>query len=175
MSNNSVLQNNIKNQQDSSWNDDPFDLKGAINGVTSLSHSRNLYFYAEDLVQRYALFDGECYNVTFLNLPEHEQNELARLYLEYTDREISECIHGQDFSIDNEFTCKLLAMLKNDCKHAREAFAETTRKNVITYFEKDLQRFLDDCCHEMLCNQNNEQGFYAQQCKDTGETVWSKY
>lgn len=169
------MQTSIKNQEHSSWNDDPFDLKGAIKGVEGLSHSRNLYFYAEEVVQRHATFDGECYIIAFPDLPEYEQNELARLYIEYNDREISECIYGQDFSINNKFTCAILLMLKDDCKRTRENFAETTRKNIISYFEKDLQKFLDGCCNDLLHNQNNEEGFFAQECRDTGETVWRKF
>lgn len=164
----------MQNQDSSSWNDDPFELKGRFKGVTRLSHSRNLYLYAEEIVSNHAKFDGEFYVVEFASLPEYEQNELCRLYLEFTDRETSECIHGNDFSIDNNFTCALLNMLQNDCIQTRELFAETTRKNIIEHYEHSIQKLLNEACEDFLQSQYSEAGYYSQQCRDTGEVIWSK-
>lgn len=161
--------------QYSSWNDDPFELNGAVKGVTSLSNSRNLYFYAEELVSTYAKFDGECYNITFSDLPDYAKNELSRLYMEFTDRDTGECVHGEDLSIDNDYTCALLSMLKNDCHETRQAFAEITRKNIISYYESSLQKLLDGSCHDYLHNQNNEIGYFSHQSQETGDVVWSRF
>lgn len=162
-------------QNQSSWNDDPFELNGAVQGAASMNHCQRLYFHAEEVISRHAKFDGECYNVAFSSLPEYEQNELARLYLESIERETSECIHGDDFSIDNKFVCALLKMLKNDCRETRESFADVTRRNIILYHHSDIQNFLDEVCDDLLRNQFNEEGFYSQQCKDSGDLIWSKY
>jgi len=167
-----VTHNNLKNQ--SSWNDDPFDLPWSVNGVTSLSHVRDLHFYAQELVLQYGKFESECYNVTFSQLPEYAQKELSRLYLEYIDRDWSDCLNGNDYSIDNDFTCALLAMLKNDCQRTRQAFAEIACKNIIVHFEKDLQKILDDACHDCLEGSMNENGYRAVQSRESGDVEWRK-
>ncbi len=168
-----VQQNNLKNQ--SSWNDDPFDLPWSMSqGVTNLSHTRNLHFYAQDVVLQYGKFESECYNVTFSELPECTQNELVRLYLEYTDRDLSDCVNGTDYSIDNDYTCALLAMLKNDCARTRQSFAETVRLNLTKHFDKDLQKVLDDACLDCAANMYNEHGYSIRQSRDTGDAEWVK-
>jgi hypothetical protein len=167
-----VQQNNLQNQ--SLWNDDPFDLPWSSQGVTSLSHTRNLHFYAQELVLQYGKFESECYNITFSELPEFAQKELARLYLEYTDRDWTDCLNGTDYSIDNDFTCALLAMLKNDCKRTRESFAEITCKNIINHYERDLDKVLTDACHDCLEDSMNERGYSAVQSRESGDVEWRK-
>lgn len=171
MNKQSIEHNNLQKQ---SWNDDPFDLPWPSQGVTTLTFERDLHFYAQELVAHYGQFDGECYNVTFDSLPEFAQNELSAKYFEYTDRETSACVHGNDYALDNDFTCAILAMLKDDNKKTREAFAEVTRNNIIKHYEKDLQKVLDDACHDYLHSINNEQGLFAGTCRDSGDLVWSK-
>lgn len=168
-----VTQTNLQNQG-ASWNDDPFDLPWSVNGVTSLTQTRDLHFYAQDIVAYHGKFDGECYNVTFSDLPDYAKNELASLYFEYTGRETSECVHGTDYAIDNDFTCALLSMLKNDCKKTRDTFADVTRKNIIKHYEKYLQKVLDDACNDYLCIENNNRGLYSIKDRESGEVYWSR-
>jgi hypothetical protein len=171
MSKVSLLHESMQNQESSSWNDDPFDLNGSFKGVKSLSHSRNLYLYVEDVVSHYAKFKDECYSVAFSDLPDYAQNELASLYMEFTDRE-TDCIHGNDFSIDNDFTSALLQMLKNDSRETRELFAETTRKNILQHYQSSLQKLLDEACEDLLHNQYNELGYFSHRCNEEGDVEW---
>jgi|GEM_PF-1091932 hypothetical protein len=173
MNKRSLQHNNLKNQG-ASWNDDPFDLPWQPQGVSKLSHEDNLNNYLYELVDMYAVFDGECYNVAFSKLSDCEQNELARLYLEYADRDTSECIYGNEFSINNDFVCSLLAMLKEDNIQSRVRFAETTRLNIIKHHQPDMQKLLDRKCDEYLLNNMEEAGFYARQIQDDCGIVWTK-
>ncbi len=168
-----VQHNNLKNQE-SSRNDDPFDLPWVMQGATTLNHTSNLHFYAQELVIHYAKLGSEEYTLDFSDLPEYAQNELVRLYMEFTGRETSECVHGNDFSIDNDYTCALLAMLKDDNKETRDSFAQITRKNIIAYYLDDLQKCLDDACHDCLESSMNDNGYYYGQDMYSGDMEWRK-
>lgn len=172
---NSLSHSLIQNQDRSSWIDDPFDLNSAVKGVAMISHNRNLSDYAELLVSIYAEYDIDNYYLLISELPESEQNELTRLYMESTDRDTSECVYGEDFTINSDYTCALLAMLKNDCEETRERFAYVTRKNIIKYYTNSLQEVLDDACNSYLILTNNDNEMYAHQDTNSGETYWSRY
>lgn len=150
-------------------------LGNNIKGLPLMSHKRNLSNYAEELVAYYAKYESGQYELSLLDLPKSEQNELARLYIEATDREINECVLGNDFSIDNDYTCALLSMLQEDSQENRERFAEVTSKNIIIYYTKSLQGVLDEACHTYLCNVMNEQGYYAHRDVEHGDVMWSKF
>ncbi|HHF7350861.1 TPA: hypothetical protein ACPSKZ_000711 [Legionella anisa] len=136
---------------------------------------RNISTYAEELVCDYAKYECGQYELNLHDLPSDEQNELARLYIESTDRDTAECVYGNDFSPNNEYTCALLAMLQNDSQENREKFAEVTRKNIIIYYEKSLQNLLDEACHNYLHSINNEQGYYAHRDMEHGDFHWRKF
>lgn len=174
MNSRSLAHNIIKNQE-SSWTDDPFQFgTHAFKGLGTMSHERNLYRYTEDLVTQNAKFDGENYNLSLSSLPESEQNELVRLLMESTDRETSECVYGDDFTINSDFTCSLLAMLKNDNQETRERFADVTRKNILTYYSKSLQKIINEVCTTYHCNMMLEQDYHAQIDRDHGDVIWRK-
>lgn len=162
----------IINQQKPSWNDDPFDLKGSFAGVAKMNHQRNLEDFAQELVYLYGIKSAGNYNLQLSKLSDDDQNELVRLYLEANGRELTECVNGNDFSIENEYTCALLAMLKDDCKETREAFADITRKNILTYYSESLQNVLDEGCHDLFCHLNNEAGYHSYQDQESGDICW---
>ncbi len=146
-----------------------------VKGMTTMTHKRNLYCYAESLVSDYAKHNGDTYQLFLCDLPQDEQGELARLYLETIDRELTECVHGQDFSSDNEYTCALLELLKEDSIENRERFAEITRKNVITYYEPTLQIILDEACNDHLYSTHEGHSLYPRKHQSNGQVYWSRY
>jgi len=154
---------------------DPFVLGNTVKGLTNMDHEKNLSNYAEELVANFAKFSVDHYELYLDMLPEYEKNELVRLYIEATDRDLSECIYGDDLSINSEFTCALLSMLRDDCLDNRERFAEVTRTNVITYFENPLHKYLEHACNLYLILANNENGYYAHTSQESGEIFWSKH
>lgn len=171
----SLAYTNVKNQHESSWMDDPFELKGVIAGVANMNHQRNLNDFAEQLVANYAKYIWDHYELCIDMLPEYEQNELVRLHLENTGRELIECVNGKDFSIENDYTCALLSMLQNDCFQTRQAFAEVTRKNILIYYKESLDAIIDTACDNYMHSINNENGLYALQDREHGELKWRKY
>jgi hypothetical protein len=154
---------------------DPFALGINVKGLANVNHQRNLSNYAEELVAHYAKYECEQYLLSLHDLPESEQKELTRLYMESTDRETGECVHGNDFSINNEYTCALLFMLQDDSQENRNKFAEVTRKNIISYYKLSLQEILDSACSQYLQNMMNEQGFYSYRDQEHGDIVWGKF
>lgn len=165
----SISRNNLERIED-----DPFEIGFTVKGLTSMNHHRNLSNYAEELVSHYAKYNSDSFTLFLSDLPEDEQNKLAALYMEATDRETGECVHGDDFSIDNDYTCALLKMLQDDNQQNRENFAEVTRKNIIIYYQQSLQSVLDEACNDYLHNLNNESGYYGHQDTESGELCWRR-
>jgi hypothetical protein len=143
--------------------------------MTNMNHKSNLQKYAASLVCDYANHDGDTYTLSIHDLTTDEQGELARLYMEFTNRETTECIHGKDFSLDNEFTCALLALLHEDTSENKERLSTVIRRNIILYYEDTLQSILDESCNDHLHAENLEHGLRARKHRDNGEIYWSRY
>lgn len=166
-----------KNQSESSWEDDPFSLrglKGFVTGVTAVNHQRSLDDQTQELVARYAKYSFDQYELTLDMLPEYEQNELARLYIESIDRQIEWACYGDDESINSEFLCAMLAMLKNDCQETRQKFSEITRRNILYYYKDILNEILENACNDYHLHIMNEQGYYSHRDLDQGDIEWRK-
>lgn len=175
MNRNSLSYNNIQKQYPSSWTDDPFQINDNVKGLTKMNHNQALANYAQELVLDYASYEKDGYELSLAELPEDAQNELSRLYIESCDRDISECVYGDDFSIENNYTCAILAMLKNDCKETRESLSEVIRKNIVIYYSDSLQQVLSDACDDLQDGLNEESNNYLYQDTETGETIWGKF
>ncbi|SRR6266481_5700741 len=175
MNKNSLAQSYIQNQQNSSMIDDAFELTSRFKGLRVVSNQQNLSDYAQELAYTFGSHNGSHFELSLIDVPEDEQGELVRLYMDSTGRETSECVHGNDFSIDNDFTCALMALMKEDCQETRDTFADITRKNILNYYANSLQIILDEACHDLLCALNNESGLYSYQDTESGETVWSQF
>lgn len=154
---------------------DPFGLGSTVKGLANVNHKKNLSNYAEELVSQYAKYSRDQYELSLEMVPEEEQNEFIRLYIESIDREIEWACYGTDDSINSDFLCALLSMLKNDCKDTRENFASVTRKNVLVYYKNSLEEILNIACEDFLHNSMNEQGYGAQRDMEHGDIIWSKF
>jgi hypothetical protein len=170
----SLSHNYEKNQYSLSWIDDPFDLKGAFTGVRQVSHQRNLTDYAENLVSHYGKYQDDQYELCLEMLPDDEQNELTRLYIESIDREIECACYGEDESINSDFLCSMLAMLKDNNHETRLIFAETTRKNIISYYKKSLNAILTNACDIFHRLQMHHDG-YAYEDSEDGDVIWGGF
>jgi len=161
--------------QESSWIDDPFDLKTDAKRNFTMNNQIILDNFVQSLVAQYAKYDGDEYYLSLSQLSDSDQNELIRLYLETTDRDTSECIYGNDFSINNSYTCALLSMLQNDCIETREEFARVTRQNILTYYNDYLEEILTTGCYEFQSHVMSDLGFYQHIDRDNGDHLWRKY
>ncbi len=161
--------------ENQAWINDPFDLNDKKDhGVVIMSTERALYTFVEDLVNQYAKYRDDEFSLSLSGLSTSDQNELLRLYIDLTGRELTECVNGDDFSFDNEYNCSLFAMLKNDCTFTRERFAETTRKNILIYYTPQLQKLIDDTCDQHLHNMHEESGYCMHQDEEYGDFYWGK-
>lgn len=154
----SLAENIIKNQPQS-WKDDPFELKGFVTGVTPMRQPYDIDGFMLDLVAQYGKHHRDYVELSVNMLPEDEKNELVRLYIESQDREIEYACYGEDESINSSFLCSLLDMLKNNNFKNRENFAETTRKNLINYYKKQLNDLLDTACETYMQILENEESY----------------
>lgn len=170
----SLSQTHVKNQHNEmSWNDDPFDLKGIVTGVTNVqSHQKNLNSYATELVESYAKFNEDHYELDLDSLSSPYQLELARLYIESIDRDIEWACYGEDQSNNSDFLCALLAMLKDSNPRTRAKFAQVTTVNVLAYYKEELQGILNNACDEHYCNEMHEAAYRCDQDMEQGDFVW---
>lgn len=171
----SVKHIDFQNQDKSSWIDDPFDLKGHVIGMTTMNIKQQLDHFVQELISNYGKYDYDSCNINLSDIPNHEKDELLRLYIENTGRELTECVNGDDFSIENEFTCALLSMLQDNCPKTRLKFAQVTRNNILTYYSKSIQSLLDDACQVFLSNINNEAGYYSARDNEAGNVYWERF
>jgi len=162
-------------QKQSSWTDDPFDLKGFVTGVTPLSHQRSLEDYAQELVSSYGEFINGQYELNLEKLSSPYQLELVRLYIESIDREIEWACYGEDQSINSDFLCTMLAMLKDSNHQTIANFAQVTTRNLLAYYNDALQSVLDTACHDLHCNEMNNAGYHCEQDMEHGDYHWRKY
>lgn len=162
-------------QKQESWIDNPFDIKGFVTGVTPLSHQRCLEDYAQELVSSYGEFIGDQYELDLEKLSSPYQLQLVRLYIESIDREIEWACYGDDQSINSDFLCAMLAMLKDSNPRTRANFAQVTTRNLIAYYKEALQDVLDTACQDLYCNEMNNAGYHAEQDMEHGDVHWRKY
>lgn len=163
-----------QNQQKPSWKDDPFDLKGFVTGVKPLSHQRKLEEYAQELVASYGEFIGNQYELNLEKLSSPYQQELLQLYIESIDREIESAPYGKDQSINSDYLCAMLAMLKDSTPKTRAKFAQITTRNLLDYYNDALQGVLDEACHDLHCNEMTNADYYLEQDLEHGDYSWKR-
>lgn len=175
MINRSVSHNYVQNQPLSSWTDDTFELKGAFAGVASVNHETNLDNFINELVDSYGVFCDDHYELDLNKLSSPYQLELASLYIESIDREIEWACYGDDQSINSDFLCAMLAMLKDNTPKTRNAFAQVTARNILTYYKETLQNRLDIGCDIYFSNEMNDAGYHSEIDSEDGDVIWGKF
>lgn len=168
----SLAYSNAQKQQ--SWIDDPFDLKGLVTGVTPVSHQRSLEDYAMELVSNFAKYHDDHYELDLDMLPTSYKLELTRRYIESIEREIEWACYGEDQTINSEFLCAMLAMLKDSNPQTRMNFAQVTTRNLLEYYKEPLQDLINIACNELFCAEMHEAGFRGSRDVEHGDFVWSK-
>ena len=176
MNNLSVAHSYVQNQQPSSWIDDPFQLgTHAFKGLKTMSHQRNLDDYIQELVASYGKHCSDSYELDLDKLSSPCQLELAQLYIESIDREIEWACYGDDQTLNSEFLCALLAMLKDSTPKTRLNFAQVTTRNVLIYYKETLQNLLNEGCDLYFTNEMHEAGYRADYDRDNGDVIWGKF
>lgn len=171
----SLAHTHVQNQQQSSWIDDPFQVgTHAFKGLKPMNHQRNLDDYLQELVYSYGKHVGDNYELDLDKLSSPCQLELARLYIESIDREIEWACYGEDQTLNSDFLCALLAMLKDSTAKTRFNFAQVTTRNVLVYYKDTLQKLLDEGCELYFCNEMHEAGYRSSYDDEHGDVVWDK-
>lgn len=168
----SLSQYTIQNQP--LWIDDPLDVNSFVTGVTPLSSQDSLIDYAMELVSSYASFYEDHYKLDLDMLSSPLQFEFSRLYIESIDREIEWACYGEDQSLNSDFICAILALLKDVTPETQTNFAQITIRNILIYYKDTLQKILDTACEDYFCNEMRESGYYAEQEMDNGDVIWRR-
>lgn len=176
MSRSSVAHSYVQNQQQSPWIDDPFQLgTHAFKELKPMSHQRNLDDYIQELVASYGKHYDDHYELDLDKLSSPYQLELASLYIESIDREIEWACYGKDQTLNSDFLCALLSMLKDSTHETRLNFAQVTTRNILVYYKDTLQKLLDEGCELYFNNEMHEAGYRADYDQDHGDIVWGKF
>lgn len=176
MNRSSLAHNYVQKQQPSSWIDDPFQLgTHAFKGLKPMSHERNLDDYIQELVACYAKYHGDHYELSLEKLSTPSQLEFARLYIESIDRDIEWACYGEDQTLNSEFLCAMLAMLKDSTAKTRANFAQVTTRNILAYYKTTMQDLLDKGCYLYFTNEMHEAGYRAEYDPEHGDVVWGKF
>lgn len=136
-------------------------------------HHHNLINYVDELINLKGRHADETIYLQLADLDDDEKKELAALAIEDADRDcISECVCGDDFSINSEYNCALIKMLNHDSKENRDDFARITANNTVKYFEKSLNELISERVVEVIHEDMNERGYYGHVSRKSGELEW---
>ena len=114
-----------------------------------MNHYRNLTNYVDSLISYKAERTPEGLLISLDDLDDDEIGKMATLFLEYDDRDTTECFADHtSYAIDDDITCALLKMLKNDSAENRQEFANLVRKNTIRKYTPKMQEMLDERANE---------------------------
>lgn len=161
--------------QTTSWIDGPFSSEGLVAGVTKVSnHIRNLNDYTQDLVSSYAKYHKNHYELTLDMLSSSYKLELARLHIESIDREIEWACYGEDQTINSDFLCAMLAMLKENNPKTRENFSQVTSRNILIYYKNTLNELLKKACDDFYSNEMEKSSYRADIYEDYGVVAWNE-
>jgi hypothetical protein len=115
-----------------------------------MSPYQNLNRYINDLIRDKAILADEPedgYVLSIDDLSYEELGELAALFLEYNDRDTSECFNDPTQNImDDDITCALLKVLKDDNLETRQDLAVLIRTQTIKRFKNDMQDWINRNC-----------------------------
>ncbi len=170
--NNINIQHNTVQKQEPSWIDADFNIKKSFAGVARLSHQDKLDHFIQELVISYGIYCQDHYEIDIDCLTEEEQTELTRLYIESIDREIEWACYGLDETINSDFLCAMLAMLKDNNPKTRNQFAITTRKNLFVYYKLSLQNLIDIGCDVHYNNERNQEDMRSDY--ENGDISWDR-
>lgn len=115
---------------------------------------KRLMNYAKLVVQSFGQRTDEGYDLLIDKLPELEQQELTRLLIE---------VYGVDmeFMHNDDITCNLLHVLKDNTTITRSDLCEVIIKNVLNAHQGAMQDILDEAAHDILDDINEDKGFKA--------------
>lgn len=107
-----------------------------------MSPYKKLISFVDEVVDSKAKFEDGFYQLPLHALSQEELSEFAALLAEYQDRDI-----GDVFAEDEVISSLIMMMAKNTAESHMD-FAEATQTSMIKYFEKTMERMLDERCDD---------------------------
>lgn len=142
----------------------------------TMTHLQRLNSYIDDLILDKAKRKSDGYYLSIDDLDDDEQGEFAALLLECDDRDTTDCFHEDDkYAVDDNITCALFNLLKNDSKDNREDLATLIRNNTIKIYAKRMESLLDEHCNDIFVSEMNDAGYSAYHHNDNDEIYWSRH
>lgn len=121
-----------------------------VKRILTMTPYNKLIHRIDDLILDKASFDSDGYSLSVHDIDEHELGNIAADFLEYDDRDTTECFYQADkYSKDDDITCSLLSFLKSDTKETKQNFADTIRKNTIKKYLPRMQELIDERCNDL--------------------------
>jgi hypothetical protein len=117
-----------------------------VKRILTMSPYKNLHRYICELIADKATYDKDIQGLSLSvdDLSYEDQGELAALFLEYNERDTTDCFNNPNqTSIDDDITIALLKLLKKDSLNNRQELACMIRENTINRFKPQMQDFID--------------------------------
>lgn len=141
------------------------------NIAQNTSPEKRFFAYLEELVDGYAKFKYGEFELKLQDLPESCQKELIGLYIEWSGRDLSECLYDAE-DINNNFICALLGLLAKDTLKSRESIVEIMLGNLTQFYKNDLNDLLDQGCNDYRHQMEEENGNYLRYDMEHGDLIW---
>ena len=119
---------------------------------------------------------NDGYSLNFDRLNEHEMSNLTRLYIEYNDRNTSECFTYSDKSYqDDDISCALIELLKNPTYDNKEKLSDLILNRSIEIHKKEIQALIDERCGHLFEEEMGNFGLHKGYHNDNGEIYWNSH
>ena len=147
-------------------------LKKAKDAEMDLKYEK-LMDYVDDCIRYRADKKQDGFSLDFHSLPQDEQRDLAKLYLEYTDNDVNYCLI--DPSTDQVYTDiseYMLMMLINNSY--APVFNCAVIQRTINYTSQALQTLIYHRCDDLYYEEMDDLGYKQYSDQQTGVTFWRK-
>lgn len=125
-----------------------------VKRILTMNHYKKLVHYIDDLILDKAKRTSDGFILSINDLDSDELGDITALYLEYNDRDTSDCFQ------DENITSSLLKLLQNDSVDNKEDFATIIRNSTIQQYELQIEHLIQERCAEIEIERDIENGFY---------------
>jgi hypothetical protein len=115
----------------------------------------NLIHYIDDLIDCKASYDSEGYQLSIKNLDEEELGHLAYLFLEMDDRDTYDCFIDASKDTNDEITCALINLLKENSYDHQQDLSNLIFKRSINRYKPLMQKRIDERCSYRFASEGN--------------------
>ena len=119
---------------------------------------QNIVRYIDSLIFYKSIRENDAIALPFNRLTEDELAHLAALFLEFDDRDTTECFRdSSQRAEDDDITCAFIRLLMRNCRDTRNDFADLVINRATQHYRKNIEEMIEERCSyaNMYENQPN--------------------